>query len=390
MPWIETSAVEQREQFVRYWLSGRYSKKGLCERFGISRPTGDKWIGRYEQWGRAGLEDQSRAPWAHPNAVDAQRRDRIVQAKLAHPSWGPKKVLDLLRRQYPDEPWPADSTGGEILSRAGLVKKRRRRRTVPPDPHPFSGCDRPNQVWSVDFKGDFLLGNGKRCYPLTVSDNYSRYLLACRGVPKTHRGAVQPWLERVFQEWGLPYAIRSDNGSPFASTALGGLSRLSKWWVDLGVRPERTRPARPDQNGRHERMHRTLKGWLGESAWSLEAQQQRFDAFIGEYNQERSHESLERQTPDSVYCPSERAYEAVIRPPEYAEHLSVRQVRSEGSIRWRNRLIYLSEVLVGEPVALEACDEGVWNIYYRFHPLGKLDERTMKIVPASGWHGRET
>jgi transposase InsO family protein len=385
MPWKETCAMDQRVQFVGAWLSGRYTKSALCGHFGISRPTGDKWIRRHELLGVDGLKERSRAPHSQPNKVSEALCERIVQAKLEHPDWGPKKVLDWLRARGPGVVWPADSTGGEILRRAGLVKARRR--AVPPHEAPFADCGQSNAVWAVDFKGDYRLGGGRRCYPLTLSDAFSRYLLLCRGLARPSAAMVRPWFEWVFREYGLPQAIRSDNGAPFASRAVGGLSALSKWWIDLGIRAERIRPGRPDQNGRHERMHRSLKGWLGVPARGLEAEQRRLDAFRAEYNWERSHEALGRCTPGSVYVASSRPYPLRIEPPIYDEGVVVRRIRSNGEIKWRGRLIYLSEVLIGEPVALEPAGDGLWELCYRFHPLGLLDGRSERILPARGWHG---
>jgi hypothetical protein len=244
----------------------------------------------------------------------------------------------------------------------------------------------PNALWAADFKGDFRLGIGRRCYPLTLSDGCSRYLLGCRGLARIATAETRPWFERAFREYGLPWAIRTDNGSPFASNALGGLSALSKWWIDLGIRPERIRPGRPQQNGCHERMHRSLKDAIGPPARDFAEQQQRLDAFIHEYNWERSHESLDRQTPGSLYTPSQRPYPTRIRPPSYSESATVRRVRTNGEIKWRGGLLYLSEALCGEPIALEPCADGVLAIYYRFHRLGELDERTGNIASASRWH----
>ena len=205
------------------------------------------------------MKELSRAPQPHPNQTAEELRAMIVEAKLRHQRWGPKKVLDCLHREQPQLKWPADSTAGEILKRAGLVQPRRRRRRVAPYTQPFSECGGPNQSWSADFKGDFRLGNGRRCYPLTVSDNFSRYLLLCRALERPSNEEVQPWFEWVFREYGFPEAIRTDNGAPFASLAVGGISQLSKWWIKLGIKPERIRPGKPAQNGRHERMHRTLE-----------------------------------------------------------------------------------------------------------------------------------
>lgn len=384
MPWNETSAMDERVRFVADWLTGQYSKRALCEAYGISRPTGDKWLQRYRQQGPPGLEDRSRAPHQHPNAVASELVAQIVSAKLSHQSWGPKKVMDWLRRQQPQVCWPADSTAGAILQRAGLVRHRRRRRRAAPMAGPLSHAGDCNAVWSADFKGDFRLGNGQRCYPLTVSDNHSRYLLACRGLRGPRQALVQPWFEWVFREYGLPAAIRTDNGAPFASLAVGGLSRLSVWWVRLGIAPERIAPGRPDQNGRHERMHRSLKAETLQPApaASLPAQQRRFDRFVVDYNEARSHEALQRQTPASRYQASPRSYPAVLPPVSYDSNQLVRRVRSNGEIKWRGQLLYLTEVLAGEWVGLRETDEAVWEVCYSFHRLGWLNDEDNRVRPA--------
>lgn len=388
MPWKETCAMEQRIQFTTDWLSGDYTKHALCDAYGISRPTGDKWIQRYEAVGLEGLAEQSRAPRSHPNRVPEALRAMIVEMKLAHQSFGPKKVMDRLRELHPQRDWPADSTAGEILKQANLVKSRQPRRRVAPYTQPFGACDQPNHTWSADFKGDFRLGNGRRCYPLTLSDNFSRYLLVCRGLYRPTYAAVRPWCEWGFREYGLPDAIRTDNGTPFASMAAGGISRLSKWWIRLGIRPERIRPGKPAQNGRHERMHRTLKdaGVVPIRA-TLAAQQRQFDRFVEEYNWERSHESLARKTPASVHRTSSRPYPVKLPPLEYESDLTVRHVRHNGEIRWCGELVYVSEVLAKEPVGLKQIDNAIWELRYSFYVLGTLDERTRKIMPAKGWHG---
>lgn len=388
MPWKETSAMDQRIQFIGDWLSGQFSKTGLCQCYGISRPTGDKWIKRYQRWGVEGLKELSRAAKYHPNAVDPALCERIVSYKLRHQRFGPKKVMDGLRREAPSVAWPTDSTAGEILKRAGLVEPRRRRRRVPPHSQPLAHCEGANAVWSADFKGDFELGNGRRCYPLTITDNFSRYLLQCRGLARPTRTEVQPWFEWVFREYGLPEAIRTDNGAPFASLAVGGLSRLSAWWIRLGIRPERIEPGRPDQNGRHERMHRTLKeAVVVPPAATLEAQQHRFNAFVAEYNAERSHEALDRRTPSELYTPSVRPYPVKLAPIEYGSEVTVRRVRHNGEIRWKGHLIYVSEVLAKEPIGIRPIDDFLWELRYSFHPLGVFDERTQQISPPNQWHG---
>ncbi len=385
MPWKETSAMDQRMQLIADWLSGDYGKSELCQIYGISRPTADKWIGRYDEHGSEGLGDRRRAPHHHPNQTAEELRTLIVQTKLRRQKWGPKKVLDWLRQHRPELKWPADSTGGEILKRAGLVQPRHRRRRVPPYNQPFGVCSAPNQSWSADFKGDFLLGNGRRCYPLTISDNFSRYLLLCRGLARPSQEQVQPWFEWVFRQAGLPEVIRTDNGAPFASLALGGLSQLSKWWIKLGIKPERIQPGKPSQNGRHERMHRTLKDAVAPQS-NLHEQQRHYDPFQEEYNWERSHESLGRKTPGSAYCTSPRSYPAKLPEVQYESGVTVRKVRQNGEIKWRGELLYVSTVLAKEPVGLKPIAEGKSELRYSFHLLGILDERNKTITPVPGWH----
>jgi transposase InsO family protein len=308
-----------------------------------------------------------------------------MQTKLGHQKWGPKKVMDLLRAQRPELPWPADSTAGEILKRAGLVQARKRRRRVTPYSEPFATCGAPNQSWSADFKGDFLMGNGRRCYPLTISDNFSRYLFLCRALARPTLGQVQPWFEWVFREFGLPEAIRTDNGTPFASLALGGLSQLSKWWIKLGIKPERIQPGKPAQNGRHERMHRTLKEAVPPQK-DLLTQQSCYDPFLQEFNDERSHESLGRKPPATVHYVSPRAYPVKLPEVQYESGVTVRHVRRRGQIKWRGQLIYLTHVLANEPVGLKLIAEDKWEVRYSFHLLGVLEGKNKRITTVKTWH----
>ena len=390
MPWKETTTMDQRVQFIADYLDGSYTKKDLCMLYGISRPTGDKWIARYHSHGPQGLHDRSRRPHRHPYTTAPEVAERIVETKLAHPSFGPKKVMDRLRTQEPGTPWPADSTAADILKRNGLVGQRRKRRRVPPDPHALVTCSAPGQNWSADFKGDFRLTDGQRCYPLTITDNHSRFILQCRALSRMTTASVKPWFEWVFRQYGLPETLRTDNGSPFASQAVGGLSQLSKWWVRLGIRPERIRPAKPSENGRHERMHRSLKeAVINPPASSLTAQQRRFDSFVEEFNWQRSHEGLGRLTPGSVHEVSPRPYPAKLPEIDYASGVSVRRVRRTGEFKWRGRLIYLSQVLAQEPIGLVACDNDCFEIRYSFHLLGFLNDRTYTISHAPKWHQRE-
>jgi transposase InsO family protein len=389
MPWKETSVMDQKIQLIADWLSGDYRKSELCRIYEISRPTADKWIARYEHQGPPGLEDLERAAHRHPNQTAEELRALIVQTKLQRQKWGPKKVLDWLRYKRPELKWPADSTAGEILKRAGLVKARKRRRRVAPYSEPFGACCAPNQSWSADFKGDFMLGDGRRCYPLTISDNFSRYLLLCRALERPRHEEVRHWFEWVFRQAGLPEVIRTDNGAPFASLALGGISHLSKWWIKLGIKPERIQPGKPAQNGRHERMHRTLKEAVAPQR-DLQQQQQHYDPFVEEFNWERSHEALERKPPGSVHCLSPRPYPAKLPEVQYESGITVRQVRHSGEIKWRGELIYVSEVLAKEPVGLRPIDNDKWELRYSFHLLGVLDERNKNIIPAKNWYRRKT
>lgn len=385
MPWTETCVMDLKIQLIGDYLRG-CSVTGLSEAYGVSRKTVYKWIRRYEIDGLEGLKDRPRAPKNCPHKLDEHIAGKIVATKKKHLDWGPKKVLDLLRREHSEIDWPADSTAGELLKRKGLVKKRRLRKPVPADKQPFADCNTVNQSWSADFKGDFKLGNRERCYPLTITDNCSRYLLECRGLSSTRYEATRLWFECTFREFGLPKSIRTDNGSPFASRSLGGLSRLSKWWIDLGIRPERIRPGCPQENSRHERMHGSLKTAVcKEPGYSMDRQQEQFDRFRFEYNELRSHEGLSRRTPESLYESSQRCYPELILPPQYDNDMSVRSVRHKGEIKWKSRRIYVSELLAKLPVGLKQIDEHLWELYYRFHLLGTLNEKTMKIEPVTEW-----
>ena len=385
MPWIETNTMQQRILFIKAWQSRRHTKTELCKQFNISRPTADKWIKRHEQLGFEGLSELSRKPHHSPNATPTWICQWLINEKIKRPHWGAKKLLDSFARQFPEHKKPADSTGDLILARAGLVRPRKPKRRMSAYSEPFGDCTAPNATWSADFKGQFLLGNQKPCYPLTVTDNFSRFLFCCKGLPNTRSAAVIAEFERLFTVFGMPCAIRTDNGSPFASQALGGISKLSKWWIDLGIRPERIKPSHPEQNGRHERMHRSLKAQLL-SRQSLEAQQVFFEQFLQEYNEERSHEGIGRKTPAECYQPSVRAYTGVIQPYDYGDGVDIRKVKASGEIKWQGRRYYLSQVLAHEPVAFAPYADGIWHIYYRFHFLGVFDAREMRIKPAALWH----
>jgi putative transposase len=380
MPWKETSVMEERMKMIGEWLSGEYGVSDLSRRYGVSRPTIYKWLNRYGKQGPLGLLERSRATHTHSNQTDEETVDEIVRVKKAHLPWGPRKVMDILRKTYPEKRWPVDSTASEILKREGLVKTRRKRRRTPPYQEPFQECSGPNRVVSADFKGQFKTGDGRWCYPLTVSDNYSRYLMLCRGLIRPSTGEVWPWFKWLFREYGLPDAIRTDNGGPFASVGIGGLTRLSVWFIKLGIIPERIMPGHPEQNGRHERMHRTLKdAVITPACASLRAQQKAFDAFRLEYNTQRPHEALNNRAPSSVYLPSPRRYPEIIAPVEYDEGLEIRKVRTNGEIKFKGQLLYVSEALKGEHISLRQVDDSLWDVHFSFCHLGILDELTGKV-----------
>ena len=382
--------MDQKMKMVGDWLSEEYTITQLSELYEVSRKTIYKWIGRYQMEGATGLEERSRAPRGHPNATPLAVAREIAATKLRHDKWGPKKLVAWLEGHRPEQTWPAASTAGEILKREGLVKPRRRKRRMPPYLEPFNDGQRPNTVWSADFKGQFRTDNGRLCYPLTIADNFSRYLLCCRGLSRPTFEESRPWFERVFKQYGLPEAIRTDNGAPFASLGPGGLSKLSVWFIKLGIRPERIEPGHPEQNGRHERMHRSLKEATAKPPRSdIEEQQKAFDEFALEYNLERPHEALGQKTPACFYRPSLRPYPARMPKVEYHGDVIVRQVRHNGEIRWKGELIYLSEALAGEPVALKQKGEHLWEIRFSFHPLGVLNELTGKVMPLLSKQGRE-
>jgi len=379
MPWKETCAVDERIRFVMDVERGEMSKAALCRRFGISRPTGDKWLARYEELGLGGLVDASRAASRHPNETPEELSELIVALRRRHRLWGPKKLRVLLERRYPSIPWPACSTIGEILRRAGLTSPRRRRRRTPPYSQPFAACDGPNAVWCGDFKGWFRTGDGERCDPLTISDGHSRYLLRVQGMRETKAEPVRALFEATFRQYGLPGAIRTDNGSPFASRGLGGLSRLSVWWLKLGIVPERIEPSHPEQNGRHERMHLTLKqATASPPAKDFRRQQAAFDRFRKEFNELRPHEALGQKCPASVYACSGREYREV-SPMDYPAGMEVRSVKGNGVFSWRGQVVFLGEALGRERVGLAEVADGCWAVYFGRLPLGIVDERRRKV-----------
>lgn len=381
MPWKELCAVDQRIELVNDWLKRDYSIIELSKIYGVSRKTIYKWLERFTLKGISGLEEYSRAPLSHPNETPIEIVDMIVKAKLMKQKWGPKKIVARLEYEHPDISWPAISTASEILRRNGLVKHRKKRHHTPPYSEPFKGSKHPNAVWSADYKGQFRLGNGKLCYPLTITDNYSRYLLGCWALARPSYEHTKPWFEWVFREYGLPYAIRTDNGTPFASIALGGLSRLSVWLIKLGIIPERIELGQPQQNGRHERMHRTLKEVaIAPPRYDARQQQRVFDRFVSEYNNERPHEALGQRTPASIYQHSLREYPTKMKPVEYDSSILVRHIHTNGCMKWKGELVYVSENLERELIGLRQVSDTHWEMRFSFHHIGVFDEQKRIIT----------
>jgi putative transposase len=385
MPWRNTAPMDQRTQFIADHLRETQTITELCDQYGVSRKTGYKWIDRYLRLGPAGLEERSRRPHRAPNQTADEIVAAILEARHRHPVWGGKKLRALLQRRHPRWTLPGRSTVCDILRRHGLVPTRRSRRRLGHPGRPTTIMGAPNAVWCADYKGQFKTGDGRYCYPLTVTDGFSRYLLGCQGLSSTAVAEAQPVFTRLFKEYGLPLRIRTDNGVPFATTTLARLSKLSAWWVRLGILPEFIEPGRPDQNGRHERMHRTLKAATTRpAAGSLGAQQRRFNGFRAEFNHERPHEALDQQTPATCYHPSPRPMPDRLPPLEYPDRFEVRYVSANGGIRWNRRWVNVSTVCVGEYVGLEEIDDGIWNVYFGPLRLGRLLERHMRIEDAYG------
>jgi putative transposase len=384
MGWRETCAVDERMRFVIAAEKREEPFAAICRRFGVSRKACYKWLARYQETGVEGLLDRSRAPLNRPRAIGEEMAERCVAARRAHPTWGPLKVRAFLERQERMADWPAASTIGLLFDREGLTVKRKLRRRGPPSSAPLTHCGAENDVWCIDFKGWFMTGDGARCEPLTLTDAHSRYLLRRQALARNDSEHVWPVLDAAFREFGLPRRLRSDNGPPFASTGVGGLSRLSVLVVKAGITPERIAPGKPQQNGRHERMHLTLlRDAATPPARTLREQLDRFRAFQRLYNEERPHQALCNATPAEYYRASARRWDGVLREPEYMVDQEVRRVRSNGEIKWRGKLVYINCALAGEPVGLVENATG-WTVSFGPLVLGSIahgGERLRKPEP---------
>jgi transposase InsO family protein len=376
--------MEEKLRFVFEYDLGERTMTELCQRYEIARETGYVWLRRYRAAGLAGLVERNRAAQRHANQTPEEIERMVLELRQAHMRWGPRKLKRVLERDEPGRAWPAASTIGVLLKREGLVvarRKRTRTRTVPYT-EPLAHADGANRVWCADFKGWFRTRDGERIDPLTISDAHSRYLLRCQAVEKTDTARVQAIFEAAFREYGMPGAIRTDNGAPFASSAVAGLSRLAVWWIKLGIVPERIEAGHPEQNGRHERMHRTLKQETAQPPAANRREQQRaLDRFRQEYNQVRPHEALQMQTPASVYEPSARKFPVRVPEADYPETMLVRSVRPHGHFRWKKYDVFLSEVLWGEPVGLLAEDDRWFTIYFAQLPIARFDSQQLRVRP---------
>jgi len=382
MPWRERSPMDERVQFISDYQRQLFTITELCDRFGVSRKTGYKWIARYAADGAAGLTSRSSRPGHSPQATDDGVVAAIEALRRRHPTWGGKKILAVLTEREPTWSLPAVSTANDILKRAGLVIGRRRRRTVGHPGYQASPVTEPNAVWTADFKGQFRTTDAQLCYPLTVCDAWSRFLIRCHGLRAPTTAAAIAVFRRAFTEYGLPVRIRTDNGEPFAAASLGRLSRLSVWWIRLGISPELIAPGSPQQNGAHERMHRTLKAETTRPpARDLRAQQQRFRAFRRQYNSARPHEALGQRPPARLYRASARPLPRRLDPLIYPGHYEVRRVTAPGVMWWHSKPVPISTVLIGEAIGLEPIDDGEWDLHFGPVRLGRFDERTRQIEP---------
>lgn len=377
MPWKEVKPMDEKVLFIADYLRkvGPFSQ--LCERYGVSRKTGYKWVERYDDGGTPGLEERSRRPLSASTQTPYAIRQAILELRTRRRDPpGPKKIQALLEQRFDVSEIPSKTTIYNILRRAGQIEPRRRVRRVQPGQNPLQSASQPNELWSVDYKGQFKTTDGQWCYPLTVMDHASRYLLGCQALPGTRLTQTRAVFERLFRHYGLPERIRSDNGVPFASLGVGGLSRLSVWWIRLGIVPERIQPGQPQQNGRHERMHRTLKREVCRTpAENIPLQQRQLNVFRTYYNAQRPHEGLGQKSPRACYKPSTRAYPRRMPEMQYPKYFHPHRVCQNGLIYWRALRVYIGYLLSRETIGLEEVGDGLWDVYFGPVRLGGFNER---------------
>jgi putative transposase len=378
--------MDQRVALIADWLRAEWSVTELAERHGVVRKTVYKWIERYQADPEHGLAERSRAPVSHGRAMEPKVRAAILALRGQHPRWGPKKLRARLGERERGQTWPAASTIGDLLRREGLSASRRRTRYVVPRTQPLAAAQAPNDVWTADFKGWFRTSDGTRCDPLTVVDACSRFVLCCRITAPSEAG-VRPWFERTFRTYGLPRALRTDNGPPFATTGAGQLSHLAVWWLKLGIQLDRIDAGHPEQNGRHERFHLTLQQETSTPpAASARAQQARFDRMRDAFNTDRPHEALGQRPPVTAYQASPRAYPARLEDAWYDATHQVRRVKQAGQIKWQGEYVFISEAVRGELVGIAETERSDWVVRFMHVELGRIDRTTRRFTPA--WHGR--
>jgi putative transposase len=389
MPWQERSPLMEKMGFVRDLRTGLYRLSDLADQYGISRKTAYKWWHRFQAEGEGGLAEHPHKAHEVANRTPRDVEQLIVELRRQHRTWGAKKLLVVLAKRIGADRLPSRSTVAEILKRHGLVNSKVRRRREGHPGRPMTEPTTPNEIWGADFKGHFRTGDGQYCYPFTVSDLHSRYLICCDGYLTTRAEGVKESLERAFREYGLPQAIRTDNGTPFASTGIGRLTTLGVWLLKLGIRRELIQPGCPAQNGRHERVHRTLKFEATQpAAANLKRQQARFDAFRTEFNESRPHEALAMQTPATLYTPSPRPFTRRLLEPEYPGNFEVRRVSRNGGVRWKGEWLPVGHALIEEHIGFEQIADGLWDVHYAGLRIGRFDERDLRLVGTLGSHYR--
>jgi putative transposase len=382
MSWHETNVYREKYLFIADWLKQEFSMTELCKRYGVSRKTGYKFLNKYIEDGEGAFKEKSSARHTHPNKTPEEIQAKILDLKYRYLHWGPAKLRDWFHINEPKFTCPAASTVGEILKKHGLVKNKKCRKKVAKHAEPLAHCDAPNRVWSADFKGHFrLLLTKAYCYPLTISDNFSRFLLHCEGLEKNNYKLTKQGFEKVFFNYGLPDSMRTDNGQPFAGLGIGGLTKLSIWFLKLGIMPERIEPGCPEQNGRHERMHRTLKEATAKPPQKNMGEQQKcFTNFMQEYNYERPHQALNGKRPSDVYSASVKSLPSKLPEIYYPKDFLIRKVKTNGEIKWHGKRYFVSELLHKEPVGLEIIDDGRAFLYFSKLKLGIIDARNDKII----------
>jgi len=380
MPWKETTTMEQKIEFICEWRTGKYTITELCKNFEISRPTAYKLINRFENQGYEGLREHSRAPSKHPNATPLNIVEGILKLKEKYPRWGAKKIRILLFKEFTEKQIPSVVTVHNILKKNGLVCAKKRMRRIKPV-YPIFDPKNCNEVWSADYKGKFLMGNKIYCHPLTIADSKSRFLFTAKGHYKENLKSAKAEFTKVFRKYGVPKQIHTDNGSPFGSVrAIQRFTQLSYWFIELGISPVFSDPAHPEQNGRHERMHRDLKAACAKpSAYDLKAQQRRLNHFVKEYNHVRPHEALNMKTPADIHDFSTRAFTERIPHFDYDATYKVLKVTKNGAIRWKSYYwVYLTAALKGKYVAIEELGNGIWKVFYRNVLLGYFNEKQLR------------